>query len=62
VPPIDIGGGIFGDHALPISDTTAMSSATTNCDPMKHIKTQLPYCLAFAAATVILYLVLGIMM
>jgi len=39
-----------------------MSSATTNCDPMKHIKTQLPYCLAFAAATVILYLVLGIMM
>lgn len=56
------GGGIFGDHASPISDTTALSSATTNCDPMKHIKTQLPYCLTFAAATVILYLVVGIMM
>jgi Na+/H+ antiporter NhaC len=53
------GGGIFGDHTSPISDTTAMSCATTGCDVMAHIKTQLPYALSFAAVSVILYLVVG---
>ncbi len=53
------GGGIFGDHASPISDTTAMSCATTGCDVMDHIRTQLPYALVFAGVTVVLYIIVG---
>lgn len=53
------GGGIFGDHASPISDTTAMSCATTGCDVMDHIRTQLPYALVFAGISVVLYILVG---
>ena len=42
------GGSIFGDHASPISDTTIMSCATSGCNIMDHIKTQMPYVLGFA--------------
>ncbi|MGI6424471.1 MAG: Na+/H+ antiporter NhaC family protein [Tepidanaerobacteraceae bacterium] len=56
------GGGIFGDHASPISDTTAMSCATTGCDVMDHIKTQLPYVLVFAVIATILYVITGFIM
>lgn len=54
------GGGIFGDHSSPISDTTAMSCGTTGCQVMDHIETQLPYTLIFAAITIALYLVMGL--
>ena len=37
------GGSIFGDHVSPISDTTIMSCATTGCNIIDHVKTQLPY-------------------
>lgn len=53
------GGSIFGDHASPISDTTIMSCATTGCNIMDHIKTQMPYCVLYAAITIVGYLVLG---
>ncbi|SDL06684.1 Na+/H+ antiporter NhaC family protein [Natronincola ferrireducens] len=53
------GGGIFGDHASPISDTTAMSCATSGCDVMDHIKTQLPYALTFGGITITIYLIMG---
>ena len=36
-------GAIFGDHCSPISDTTVMSSISTSCDHLDHVKTQLPY-------------------
>ena len=36
-------GAIFGDHCSPISDTTIMSSISTGCDHMDHVKTQIPY-------------------
>ncbi len=56
------GGAIFGDHASPISDTTIMSCATTGCDIIDHVKTQMPYVLIFAAISLVLYVVLGFVM
>lgn len=40
-----ISGGIFGDHASPISDTTIISSMAAGCDHVAHVRTQLPYAL-----------------
>lgn len=54
-----VGGGIFGDHASPISDTTIMSCFTTRCRVIDHVKTQLPYALTAAIGTIIIYLVMG---
>ena len=56
------GGAIFGDHASPISDTTIMSCATTGCDIIDHVKTQMPYVLIFAVISLVLYAVLGFVM
>jgi len=41
-------GAIFGDHCSPISDTTIMSSVSSSCDLMEHVRTQLPYGLLVA--------------
>lgn len=38
-------GAIMGDHCSPISDTTIMSSISTECNLLNHVKTQLPYSL-----------------
>ena len=50
------GGGIFGDHTSPVSDTSVLSSAGAGSDHMDHIITQLPYALTVAGATALLYL------
>ena len=55
-------GALFGDHLSPISDTTIMSCASTGADIPDHIKTQLPYGLVAAAATIIIYFVLGLVL
>ena len=54
-----LGGGIFGDHCSPISDSTIMSSMSAGTDHIDHVRTQLPYALGVAGVTVVLYLVLG---
>ena len=36
-----LNGSVFGDQCSPISDTTILSSMTTGCDLMDHVKTQL---------------------
>lgn len=54
-----LGGGIFGDHCSPISDTSIISSMASASDHIDHVKTQLPYALIGGVITVILYLVLG---
>lgn len=41
-------GAIFGDHCSPISDTTIMSSISSSCDLIEHVRTQLPYSLLVA--------------
>ena len=46
-------GSIFGDHCSPISDTTIMSSIASECDPIHHVRTQLPYSLTVAGLALI---------
>ena len=55
-----ISGGIFGDHASPISDTTIIASLASGTDHIEHVRTQLPYALLAATATVILYGAFGL--
>jgi Na+/H+ antiporter NhaC len=38
-----LSGGIFGDHASPISDTTIVSSLASASDHIEHVRTQIPY-------------------
>lgn len=51
------GGGIFGDHASPVSDTSVLSSVGAGSDHIDHVVTQLPYALLVAALTVGIYAV-----
>ena len=55
-----LSGGLFGDHCSPISDTTLLSSMGGACDHFDHVETQLPYALTVAAASLIGYLISGI--
>ncbi len=54
-----ISGGIFGDHASPISDTTIISSMASDCDHIAHVKTQLPYALLGGGLASIAFLIAG---
>ena len=56
-----LGGGVFGDHCSPISDTTLIASMAAWSDHIDHVRTQLPYALAAAAGTVLLYLAAGVL-
>ena len=55
-----LGGGIFGDHASPISDTTVVASIASGCDHFEHVKTQLPYALVGGIVTLIIYVIIGL--
>ncbi len=46
-------GAIMGDHCSPISDTTIMSSISTDCELMSHVRTQLPYSLVVGLVALI---------
>jgi Na+/H+ antiporter NhaC len=46
-------GAVFGDHCSPISDTTVLSSMSSACDLIDHVRTQLPYALVVAAVAMI---------
>lgn len=54
------GGGCFGDHCSPLSDTTILSSLGAGSDHVDHTKTQLPYALTVAAISSIGYMILGL--
>ena len=54
-----LGGGVFGDHCSPISDTTILSSMAAATDHIDHVKTQLPYALVAGTGAALLYLVVG---
>jgi len=56
-----LGGGIFGDHCSPISDTSIISSMASASDHIDHVKTQLPYAIVGGLITTILYLIIGFM-
>jgi Na+/H+ antiporter NhaC len=55
-----LGGGIFGDHCSPISDTTVVSSMAAATDHIDHVRTQLPYALCAGVAALVLYLLAGL--
>lgn len=57
-----LGGGVFGDHCSPISDTTCVSAIASGCDLLEHVKTQLPYSLFGGAVTLIAYFIASIIM
>jgi tetracycline resistance efflux pump len=54
-----LGGGIFGDHCSPISDSTIVASMASATDHIDHVRTQLPYSLTAAAGAIVLFLVFG---
>ena len=53
------GGGVFGDHCSPLSDTTILASTGAGADHIDHVKTQLPNSLTCGALDFIGYLILG---
>ena len=55
-----LGGGVFGDHCSPISDTTCVSAIASGCDLLEHVRTQLPYALVAGGITFLLYLAMGL--
>lgn len=55
-----LGGGIFGDHCSPISDTTAVSAIASGCDLLEHVKTQMPYALFGGTITLLAYFIVSV--
>ena len=55
-----IGGGVFGDHCSPISDTTILSSMASATDHVEHVRTQMPYAFIAGGLTALMYLILAI--
>jgi len=52
-----LSGGVYGDHASPLSDTSIISSMSAACDHVDHINTQLPYTFTVAGISLIAFLV-----
>lgn len=57
-----IGGGVFGDHCSPVSDTTILASVFARCDVMDHALTQLPLGLQVAGISLLAYVILGLLL
>ncbi|MGL1959180.1 MAG: sodium:proton antiporter [Colwellia sp.] len=57
-----LGGGVFGDHCSPISDTTCVSAIASGCDLLEHVKTQLPYSLFGGILALICYFIASFVM
>jgi Na+/H+ antiporter NhaC len=55
-----LGGGVFGDHCSPISDTTAVSAIASGCDLLEHVRTQLPYAVVAGGITLVMYVIAGL--
>ncbi len=54
-----LAGGVFGDHASPISDTTIMASLSAATDHIAHVRTQLPYALLAGTAATLGFALVG---
>ncbi len=57
-----LGGGVFGDHCSPISDTTLIASVASGSEHIDHVQTQLPYALLTGSAAAIMYLIIGVIL
>jgi Na+/H+ antiporter NhaC len=53
------GGGVFGDHCSPLSDTSILASTGAASDHIDHIKTQMPYALSVGTVSLAAYLLVG---
>jgi Na+/H+ antiporter NhaC len=56
-----LGGGTFGDHCSPLSDTSIIASMASASDHIDHVRTQFPYALIAALMAFTFYLVWGLM-
>lgn len=54
------GGGVFGDHCSPLSDTTILASTGAAADHIDHVKTQIPYAVLAAGVAGVIYLAIGL--
>ncbi len=53
------GGGVFGDHCSPLSDTSILASTGAASDHIDHVKTQIPYAFLMGLVSLVIYLALG---
>jgi Na+/H+ antiporter NhaC len=49
-----LAASVLGDHCSPISDTTILSSLSSSCNHIDHVKTQLPYALTVGSVSLFL--------
>jgi Na+/H+ antiporter NhaC len=56
-----IGGGLFGDHCSPVSDTTCLSSFGAGSDHIDHVATQLPYAVVAGVLASVFFFIIGTM-
>jgi tetracycline resistance efflux pump len=57
-----LSGGVFGDHASPISDTTIIASMASATDHIDHVRTQLPYALVAGGIAVVAFAFAGLVL
>jgi Na+/H+ antiporter NhaC len=48
-----LAGSVLGDHCSPISDTTILSSLSSSCNHIDHVRTQLPYAAICGVASIV---------
>jgi Na+/H+ antiporter NhaC len=53
------GGGVFGDHCSPLSDTSILASTGAASDHIDHVRTQMPYALCVGVLAIVVYLIIG---
>ncbi|MEZ5553351.1 MAG: Na+/H+ antiporter NhaC family protein [Pseudomonadales bacterium] len=53
------GGGVFGDHCSPLSDTSILASTGAASDHIDHIRTQIPYAFLIGVLSLLAYLGIG---
>jgi Na+/H+ antiporter NhaC len=54
------GGGVFGDHCSPLSDTSILASTGAASDHIDHVKTQIPYAFVIGLVSLTIYLLVGL--
>jgi Na+/H+ antiporter NhaC len=55
-----LSGGVFGDHASPISDTTIVASLASATDVIDHVRTQIPYAVIAGSVAIVGFAIVGL--
>jgi len=56
-----LSGGVFGDHASPLSDTSLIASMSAASDHVDHINSQMPYALSLVGLSFVGFLIAGLL-